>query len=136
MSDAIKGVRERPLSPHLQIWRWHITMACSILHRASIFGLYLAALLLTGWLLALAAGPDAYQAYIGVVTSPLGLIVLAGLTFMIFYNMAYNVRPACWDLGYGFVPTTANATGVAAVVFGAVVTLVLWAALFAMGALS
>lgn len=123
------------MSPHLQVWRWHITMACSILHRASIFALYLAALLVTGWLLALAAGPDAYDAYVDVLTFPLSLLILLGVTFMVFYNMAYNVRQAFWDLGYGFLPKTADATGLAAIVFAAVITAVLWAGFFAMGVL-
>jgi len=123
------------MSPHLQVWRWHITMACSILHRASIFALYLAALLLAGWLLALASGPDAYDAYGALLTSPLGLLVMVGITFMIFYNMAYNVRQAFWDMGYGFLPATADATGIAALVFGAVITAVLWVGFCAMGVL-
>ncbi len=121
------------MSPHLQIWRWHITMACSILHRASIFALYLGALLLSGWLLALAAGPDAYEGYMGCITSPLGAVVLVGVTFMVFYNMAYNVRQAFWDLGYGFLPATANLTGLLAIAFGAAATVALWAGLCSMG---
>lgn len=127
--------RARPLSPHLQVWRWHITMATSILHRASIFALYLSALLLAGWLLSLASGPEAYVTYTGLVGSPLGLLVLVGLTFMLFFNLAYNVRQAFWDMGKGFQLQTANATCVAIISFAAVVTVVLWGALFSMGVL-
>lgn len=128
--------RPRPLSPHLQVWRWHITMATSILHRASIFALYLAALLTAGWLLALAGGQESYEGYTAVLGSPLGLLVLIGLTFMLFFNLAYNVRQAFWDMGKGFLPKTANATCVAIISFAAVVTLVVWGALFSTGALS
>lgn len=110
-------------------------MATSILHRASIFALYLSALLLAGWLLSLAAGPESYVTYTGLVGSPLGLLVLIGLTFMLFFNLAYNVRQAFWDMGKGFLPQTANATSVAIISFAAVITVVLWGALFSMGVL-
>ena len=88
------------------LWRWHITMATSIFHRASIFGLYLSALLLAGWLLALAGGPQSYDAYTGVLGSSLGLLVLFALSFMLFFNLAYNVRQAFWDMGKGYEPET------------------------------
>jgi len=132
MTDA---PRPRPLSPHLQVWRWHITMAPSIVHRASIFALYLSALLLAGWLLALAAGPEAYLTYTGVLGSPLGLLVLFGLTFMLFFNLAYNVRQAFWDMGRGFSLEAANAGSVAILSFAAVITVVVWVVLFSLGAL-
>ncbi len=109
-------------------------MAMSIFHRASIFGLYLSALLLAGWLLSLAMGPDAYVAYTGVVGSPLGLLVLFGLTFMLFFNLAYNVRQAFWDMGHGFKLQTANATSVAILSFAAVISVVVWVILFSLGA--
>jgi succinate dehydrogenase / fumarate reductase cytochrome b subunit len=134
MTDAPKGaLRERPMSPHLQIWRWHITMACSILHRGSIFAIYLGLLLLAGWAISLAGGPDAYADYAGVVASPIGLIVLFGISVMLFFNLAYNIRQTFWDLGHGFTPKTADATGVACIVFGVVAALALWVALYAFG---
>lgn len=135
--------RPRPVSPHLMtggfgsplLWRWHITMATSIIHRGSIFGLYLAMLLLTGWLLALAGGPDSYAAYTGALGSPLGLLVLFGLTFLLFYNVAYNVRQAFWDMGKGFKLAEANFGSVAIIAFAIVTTLAVWAVLFMLGAL-
>ena len=123
------------MSPHLQVWRWHITMAASILHRASIFALYLGLLLLAGWLVALAAGPDASAAYEGVVGSPLGRLVLFGISVMLFFNMAYNVRQAFWDLGYGFELKTAEATAWASIAFGIVAAVALWAGLAIRGVL-
>ena len=133
MSDAAK-IPPRPLSPHLQVWRWHVTMACSILHRASIFALYLAALLLAGWALALASGLGPYQGYMAVLGSPLGLLVLFGLTVMLLFNLAYNVRQAFWDLGYGFLPKTADATGLACIAFGVIGAVLVWGAAVSMGA--
>lgn len=117
------------------LWRWHITMATSIFHRASIFGLYLSALLATGWLLALAAGPEAYGAYTGALSSPLGLLVLFGLTFTLFFNLAYNVRQAFWDMGKGFKIPQANAGSIAIIAFAIATTLAFWAALFMLGVL-
>lgn len=137
MTDAPQGssraARARPLSPHLQVWRWHITMACSILHRASVFALYLGLLLLAGWAVALAAGPDAYDAYAAVLGSPLGLVVLFGITVMVFFNLAYNIRQTFWDLGYGFTPKVADASGLACIAFGLVAAIALWAALCCIG---
>lgn len=123
------------MSPHLQVWRWHITMATSILHRASIFALYLGLLLLAGWLVALAAGPDASATYEGVVGSLLGRLVLFVISVMLFFNMAYNVRQAFWDLGYGFELKTAEATAWASIAFGIVAAVALWAGLAIRGVL-
>lgn len=117
------------------LWRWHITMVTSIVHRASIFALYLSALLLTGWLLALAGGPQSYDAYTSLVGSPLGLVVLFGLTFMLFFNLAYAVRQAFWDMGKGFELPVANAGSVAILAFAAVTTLAVWAVLLSLGVL-
>ncbi len=117
------------------LWRWHITMATSIFHRASIFGLYLSALLLAGWLLALAGGPQSYDAYTGVLGSSLGLLVLFALSFMLFFNLAYNVRQAFWDMGKGFKIPEANAGSIAIIAFAVATTLAFWAVLFILGVL-
>ena len=68
MSDAAKAPRTPPLSPHLQIWRWHITMAASILHRVTGVGLYLGALIAAAWAVSLAAGPETYVHFKGLPT--------------------------------------------------------------------
>jgi succinate dehydrogenase / fumarate reductase cytochrome b subunit len=117
------------------LWRWHITMATSIFHRVSIFGLYLSALLLAGWLLALAGGPQSYDAYTGALSSPLGLLVLFGLSFTLFYNLAYNVRQAFWDMGKGFKIAEANAGSIAIIAFAVATTLAFWAVLLILGVL-
>jgi succinate dehydrogenase / fumarate reductase cytochrome b subunit len=123
------------MSPHLQVWRWHVTMAASILHRASIFALYLGLLLLAGWLAALAAGPDSSATYAQVMGSPLGLIVLFGVTVMLFFNLAYNIRQAFWDLGHGFQLKTAEATAWACIAFGIVAAVAFWIGLVIRGVL-
>ncbi len=135
MTETSRGLPERPLSPHLQVWRWHITMACSILHRASLFALYVGVLLLAGWALALASGPEHYACYTGVLGSVLGKLVLFGITVAVFYNVAYIVRQSFWDLGKGFDPKTANLTGVVVIAFAIVAAVVTWIIAFATGAI-
>ena len=120
-------VRPSPLSPHLQVWRWHITMATSILHRVTGCGLYVGGLILVGWAVALASGPDAYATYVGLLGSLLGKLVLFGLTLCVFYHMANGVRHLVWDMGKGFLPKTADFTAVVVMAFAVVATIVVWA---------
>lgn len=135
MAEASPGVRPRPLSPFM-IWRWHVTMAASILHRAAGVGLYLGALILAGWAFALASGPDAYAAYKACLGSIPGKVVLFGITVAVFFHLANGVRHLAWDLGQGFQPKTANATAVIAYAFAIAAAALVWAAAFAMGALA
>jgi succinate dehydrogenase / fumarate reductase cytochrome b subunit len=121
-----KAVRERPLSPHLQVWRWHITMLSSILHRATGVALYGTILIAAGWAVALASGPFAYAAYLGYVGSPLGKLVLFGATVSIFFHLANGVRHLTWDTGEGLKPKTADMTAAAAMAFAIAASLAVW----------
>ena len=123
------------MSPHLQVWRWHITMAASILTRATGVALYVGLLIVAGWAVALASGPEAYEAYMGLMGSFLGRLVLFGLTVSIFYHLAAGLRHLAFDSGAGFEPKTANMTATLCMAFGVVATLVVWALAFAMGAI-
>jgi succinate dehydrogenase / fumarate reductase, cytochrome b subunit len=122
-SDA-KGpggaVRTRPLSPHLQVWRWHITMAASIATRVSGCALYVGVLIGAIWALCLALGPDAYGAFQAVIGTPLGLLVLFGILVANFYHLAAGLRHLAFDSGKGFLPATANLTAWLAFVFAVV----------------
>ncbi|MFI4936795.1 MAG: succinate dehydrogenase, cytochrome b556 subunit [Caulobacterales bacterium] len=126
MADAAPGPRPRPLSPSVWIWRWHVTMLASILHRATGAALYVGALVLMGWAVSLAAGPDSYQAYMSLLGSILGKIVLFGFTVSIFYHMANGLRHLAWDGGVGFTPKTADQTAMGALAFGAVAAVIVW----------
>jgi len=138
MAQDISGPRgavDRPMSPHLQVWRWHITMATSILHRASVIALYVGALILAGLFVALASGPDAYAGYTDILGSPLGLLVLFGLTVALAYLALYIVRQTFWDFGVGFDLKTSNLTSWL-MIFGAVIAAVaVWGLAFFAGAL-
>lgn len=123
------------MSPHLQVWRWHVTMTTSILHRASGMGLYFGALILTGWAIALASGPDAYAAYMGLLGSPLGKLAMFLLTAGLMYHLANGIRHLTWDAGAGLDVKTANVTGWFAIVFAAVSTVGIWIVAYLMGVL-
>lgn len=116
----------RPLSPHLQIYRWQWTMALSILHRATGVALSVGTLLLTAWLVAAAVGPEAFAKVQGFIGSPLGLLMLFGWTFALFYHLAAGIRHLVWDAGYGF--DLASAEKGAYVVVGAalILTVATW----------
>jgi succinate dehydrogenase / fumarate reductase cytochrome b subunit len=101
-------------------------MLSSILHRVTGIGLYFGALLLAGWVLALAGGAGSYAAYAGALGSPLGKVVLFGLTLCIFFHMANGVRHLAWDGGQGFLPKTADFTAVAVMAFALAATLAVW----------
>ena len=120
---------ERPLSPHLQVYRWYFTMALSIGHRVTGVGLALGLVLLTWWLLALASGPDAFATVQAVMHSWIGVLVLFIYTFVLFYHLANGVRHLAWDAGYGFELPVAISSGVAVLGAAGVLTIVLWIAL-------
>ena len=129
------GPGARPLSPHVQVWRWHLTMASSILHRATGVMLYLGAVLGAGWALALASGAEAYDRYMSLLGSPLGKLVLLGLTFSAFFHLANGLRHLAWDAGKGFSPKVADTTAAAALAFGAAATVAVWSIAYLTGAL-
>jgi succinate dehydrogenase / fumarate reductase, cytochrome b subunit len=127
MSEAkANGTGSRPLSPHVQVWRWHLTALASIMHRGTGVALYVGALIAAGWATSLAAGPQAFEAYRGLLGSPLGLLVMVGLTFSAFYHLANGVRHLFWDAGTGFEPRTATATAAGAIAFAIVATAAVW----------
>ena len=125
MTEA-SGLPPRPLSPHMSVWRWHVTMFTSIAHRVSGVGLYLAALIAAGWAVALASGPDIYAAYMALLGSPLGKVVLFAITLGLFYHLANGVRHLVWDFGYGFKVRTADSSAIVVIAFAITATVGLW----------
>jgi succinate dehydrogenase / fumarate reductase cytochrome b subunit len=125
MTEA-SGLPPRPLSPHMSVWRWHVTMFTSIAHRVSGAGLYLAALIAAGWAVALASGPDIYAAYMALLGSPLGKVVLFAITLGLFYHLANGVRHLVWDFGYGFGVRTADSSAIVVIAFAITATVGLW----------
>ncbi|MBE7218843.1 MAG: succinate dehydrogenase, cytochrome b556 subunit [Caulobacteraceae bacterium] len=131
---AARAVRPPPLSPHLQVWRWHVTMAASIATRATGVALYVGALIAAAFAVCLAMGPDAYAGYLAVMGSALGKLVLFGLTVSVFYHLAAGLRHLAWDAGKGFQPGVADRTAIAAFAFGLLAAIATWAVAFMTGA--
>ena len=115
----------RPLSPHLQIYRWQISNTLSILNRITGIILSVAFVLFCGWLLALASGPDAYDTVASVLRGPLGVIVLLGTAAAFFFHLLNGVRHLLWDVGVGFEKPQARFSGWLVVAGTALFTLVL-----------
>lgn len=101
----------RPLSPHLGIYRWQITMTMSILHRATGVALAVGSLALVWWLVAAGMGPQEYAQVERFFGSGLGQFLLWGWTFSFFYHLCNGVRHLCWDAGWGFQIKTFYITG-------------------------
>jgi succinate dehydrogenase / fumarate reductase cytochrome b subunit len=116
-------VRARPLSPHLDVYRWQISNTLSILHRVTGVALSLGIVALVYWLMALAGGEDSYDAAMGVFTGGLGLTVLVGWAFAFFYHLLNGVRHLFWDAGYGFERSQRHASGWIAVLGALVLTI-------------
>ena len=117
---------ERPLSPHLQIYRPQITSVLSIAHRFAGVVLCVGTLHLVWWLVAAAAGPEAYGTVQSFNGSAIGRLVLLGWTFSLFYHLCNGIRHLGWDLGLGFDLKTAGATGWLVVAASIVLTLLAW----------
>lgn len=111
---------ERPLSPHLQVYRWGISNTLSILHRATGVFLSLGILVLSCWLIALASGPDAYAGVADFYGSGWFRIFFALWAFCFFYHLGNGVRHLFWDLGLGFERAQIRASGVTVIVFALV----------------
>ena len=130
-----RGPADRPLSPHMQVWRWHVTMTTSILHRATLISLYLGMLILTGFFVALAAGDTAFETYKAVLGSPIGLLLMFGFTVALAYHLLYTIRQTFWDSGQGFDIKTASLTGWLCIIGSVVLAVIVWGLAFGMGAL-
>ena len=112
----------RPLSPHLQVYRWGITNSLSILHRATGLVLGLGLVVLALWLLAVASGPDAFAALMTVYGSLWFKLPLAGILFSFFYHLGNGVRHLIWDAGRGFSHAAIRAGGIAVIAFALIAT--------------
>jgi succinate dehydrogenase / fumarate reductase, cytochrome b subunit len=126
----MKAPVQRPLSPHLQIYRWTWTMAMSIFHRATGFALYLGTLLLAIWLMALALGPHAFEMVQGFFGSPIGLLILFGYTWALLHHMLGGLRHFFWDMGIGFEQKTRMALSKWTLIGSLLITALIWGAAF------
>ncbi|MDI4656934.1 succinate dehydrogenase, cytochrome b556 subunit [Xanthobacter autotrophicus] len=125
MADSPQRI-DRPLSPHLQIYRPLFTMMMSIVHRITGVGLYFGTAILVWWLLAAATSPSAFEAFRSVAGSPIGLIVLFGYTWALLHHAFGGVRHFIWDFIHGFGPQERVLLAKASLAASVALTVILW----------
>lgn len=116
----------RPLSPHMQIYGWHLSMVLSIVHRATGIALGFGTLLFVWWLLAAAAGPEAFAQVSGFMGSFLGLLMLFGWTWALIYHFLNGIRHLVWDVGYAMDIDSVYKSGMIVVIASVAITVLLW----------
>ena len=116
----------RPLSPHLQIYRPQMTSVLSILHRIAGVALGLGSLLLVYWVVAAASGPDRFAVAQALIGSWFGYLILFGFTIALFFHLTNGIRHLFWDAGYGFELRSAYASGIAVLAATVVLTSLAW----------
>ncbi|KMS59825.1 MULTISPECIES: succinate dehydrogenase, cytochrome b556 subunit [Novosphingobium] len=127
---ANAGTKNRPLSPHLQIWKWGPHMFVSILHRVTGDGMAFAGLgVLLWWLGALAGGPASYATFQWAMSTWIGMIVLVGISWAFFSHMMSGLRHFALDVGAGFELRTNRMWSIICPILGVVLTAAFWALL-------
>jgi succinate dehydrogenase / fumarate reductase, cytochrome b subunit len=129
---VIMSTSERPLSPHLGIYKQEWTMVLSITHRITGVALGGGTLILVWWLLALASGPEAFDLAQSIIGSWIGRLCLFGWTWALFYHFCNGIRHLGWDMGMGFELDTARNTGYLVAIASIGLTLLTWVVGYAM----
>jgi len=130
MSKAT-ATRERPLSPHLSVYRWPVTMTVSILHRMTGGALYFGTLLVAWWLIAAATSENQFNIASAVFGSWFGRLVLFGYTWVLIHHMLGGIRHLIWDTGEGLEKHTASKLAWANIAGSIVLTVLVWIAGYA-----
>ncbi len=118
--------QNRPLSPHLQVYRLPLLALLSIGHRLTGLALAIGTFLLVWWLVAAATGPEAYATAQGFISSVIGRLLLFGWTLALFYHLCNGIRHLFWDVGYGYELKSAYASGWAVLAAAVALTLLAW----------
>ena len=118
--------QNRPLSPHLQVYKPQLTSVLSITHRLTGVALAVGTLLLVYWLAAAAGGAESFETAQNFVGSWFGLLILFGWSVALFYHLCNGIRHLFWDAGYGFELGDAYQSGWAVVIATGVLTLLAW----------
>ena len=117
----------RPMSPHLQVWRWHATMASSILHRATGIANYVGAVAIAIWFILLALGAEGAVAFLFEGWMAWGTrFGLIALTYSVSYHWLNGLRHLFWDIGKGFDPKGSNRRSVMILLGAVIPTALLW----------
>jgi len=124
---APKAARARPLSPHLEIYRFTLTMAMSIAHRITGVGLYIGVLLMAWFLIAASMDASSFALFTGFIQSFVGRIVLFGFTWALLHHMLGGIRHFIWDAGYGMDDPMRERLAQATLAGGFALTVIVWA---------
>ena len=117
---------QRPLSPHLGIYKWPLAMAISILHRITGVALAIGAVLMIAVLVAVASDPECYEWIKGILATTIGQIFLILWTFALYLHLFNGIRHLFWDAGYGFEKSTTLKSGVWVILATFVFTIAVW----------
>jgi succinate dehydrogenase / fumarate reductase cytochrome b subunit len=117
---------KRPMSPHMQVWKWHVTMLGSILHRMTGIANYIGAALVVAWLFAITLGEESYNQFAGIVGSIPGQLILFGFTVSVVYHALNGIRHLVWDAGHGFTPKLASFTGTLVILLAILGAVAFW----------
>lgn len=123
----------RPLSPDMQIYKPQLTSVLSISHRITGVALSVGTLLVVAWLIAVAAGSHAYSIAQSFSNSWLGIFMMLGWTFSLFFHLCNGIRHLAWDAGYGFELRTIYASGWVVLAASITLTLIAWGSSFIVG---
>jgi succinate dehydrogenase / fumarate reductase, cytochrome b subunit len=116
----------RPLSPHLQIYRWQLTAVLSILHRLSGIALAVGAVLLVSWFGSAADGSASFAQFQSFLGSLIGLVLLFGCSVALFYHLCNGIRHLWWDTGRGLELKNVYASGWTVLVATVALTVIVW----------
>jgi succinate dehydrogenase / fumarate reductase, cytochrome b subunit len=121
-----KPAAERPLSPHLGIYRMQINMVMSIVHRITGGALYFGTILLAAWLISAALGAEAFAFVNGLFAHPFGKFVLFGYSWALLHHMLGGIRHLIWDTGRAMSPKAADTLGWLTIIGSVVLTALVW----------
>ena len=121
---------QRPLSPHLQIYRWPLAMAISILHRITGVALAIGAVLMVVVFVSIAVGPESYAVIHSLLANKVGITFLILWTFALFLHLFNGIRHLVWDAGYGFEKVTTRNSGIVVILATFVLTAAVWIAAY------
>ena len=117
---------KNPLSPHLQIYRWHVSSLLSITHRISgVINLF-SLILIFFWLIFLNLSENSYASFLLIINSFIGKFILIGFTWSMSFHFLSGIRHLIWDLGYGFEIKTANISGIIVIISSLILTVIFW----------
>jgi len=117
---------KNPLSPHIQIYRWHISSLLSITHRIVGVVNLLSLILMFFWLLTLSLGENNYELFLSAINSVFGKFILIGFIWSMSFHILSGIRHLIWDFGYGFEIKIANISGIIVIISSLLLTIIFW----------